>query len=153
MKKAQSTQIYVVVGIIFLFGIVFGFKLVYDFLQTAEKLRLADFQTRLSGDIKTMSSKLGSVTKSSYNLPSGISLVCFYDSNAEPGGNLPNNPLLTSLIKEGKNVFLWQGFDVKGIAAENFETSTDYYCMNVTNSQISLLMQGTGGKALIKKSG
>lgn len=149
MRRAQSTQVYVVVGVIFFFGIVLGFKLIYDFLETSSDIKMMEFQTRLKADVETMGRKPGSVQSFSYVVPYRTDKVCFYDKSAATGA-LPNNPLVKSLAEEGKNIFLLTGLKPRGIKVDRFSVPSVYECMNMTRNTLRLSLQGTATSVMIR---
>ncbi|MFH1511309.1 MAG: hypothetical protein ABIF10_06465 [Candidatus Woesearchaeota archaeon] len=149
MKNAQSTQVYVIVGVIFFFGIVLGFKLVYDFIETSSDIRLMEFQSRLKADVSTISSKAGSVEKNSYTLPYQTDRVCFYDSAAT--GFLPNLQEVKSMIEEGKNVFLL-GSKFRSIRIERVRSPEAFYCINATRNTLQITLKGEGNYAMVSAS-
>jgi hypothetical protein len=153
MKRAQSTQVYVIIGIIFFFGIVLGFKLIYDFIETSSDVRLMEFNARLKGDVETISSKEGSVQRFTYNVPYQTRQVCFHDTTADMAGRIPDHPVMQSMIEEGKNIFLVGGYKVKSIRVDGIKAPTSFYCVNSTRNTVTLFLEGEGNRALIKKSG
>lgn len=149
MKNAQSTQVYIIVGVIFFFGIVLGFKLVYDFIETSSDVRLMEFSARLKADVESISLKAGSIEKHEYPLPYQTSSVCFYDSTAT--GFLPNLQEVKSNIEEGKNVFLF-GSRLRSVRIERIKSPEAFYCINSTRNTLQLTLKGAGNSATVSPS-
>jgi hypothetical protein len=152
MKRAQSTQVYVIIGVIFFFGIVLGFKLIYDFIETSSDVRLMEFNARLSADAQEIGNKPGSVQRYTYNIPYQTDQGCFYDPSATYAGIIPDHPVMKSMMEEGNNIFMVGGFKIKGVKVENIRAPTSYYCVNASRNTVTLFLEGGGGKATIKKS-
>jgi hypothetical protein len=149
MKNAQSTQVYVIVGVIFFFGVVLGFKLIYDFLQTSSDVRLMELQTRLRSDSEVARMKPGSVAKYSYSLPYQTDQVCFYDNSSR--GAAPADPLVKTMLEEGKNVFLIGKLKTLGIKVEHLKAPSRYYCIKVNGNSVELFLEGQGSYALVRE--
>lgn len=159
MKKGQiQGQVFIYILTLIITGaiLIFGYTSVRNLMEKSEQVELANFKTTIKSDFEKMSSDYGSVKTMSYNVPSKLKEVCFYQ---EGEGSLPEdiNPLIKdSIIDEtGSNVFLVMGNAIEPLELSRLEIKNEGYnllCIKISSNILKLRLEGLGDGVLVEQA-
>ncbi|MBU3941446.1 MAG: hypothetical protein KKF74_00875 [Nanoarchaeota archaeon] len=163
MKKAQiqgQVFIYILTLIITAGILLYGYNAIKVINENANQVELVNFKDALKQDFEKMSSDYGSSKTETYNVPSKIKKICFYQTGEEPLFRaMPRdlNPLIIDSIKDetGNNVFLV--FNDGGFDQMNFgriEISNEDYnmiCIEPSGNRLKLRLEGLGDGVLVER--
>jgi len=163
MKKAQihgQVFIYVLTLIITGMILIYGYNAITGISKKAEQVELANFKTTIKSDFEKMSSDYGSVKTMSYNVPSKLKEICFYQEGEEPMFHaMPDdlNPLIKdSIIDEtGSNVFLIIGDAIEPLELSRLEIKNEGYnllCIKISSNILKLRLEGLGDGVLVEQA-
>ena len=159
-KKAQiggQIFIYILGLIIFSSLLIYGYKAVKDFRDRGDEVLLLKLYKDMDSSIQKTASDYGTVLKKELVIPSGYDEVCFvekgkYSSTADFCND--KHPIICDYWKDNapENMFLMEGglskneFAIGDIVIENDESA---FCMDVTNGEVLLKIEGKGNYAVI----
>ena len=163
MKKAQihgQVFIYVLTLIITGMILIYGYNAIKSINENANQVELANFKTTIKSDFEKMSSDYGSVKTMSYNVPSKLKEVCFYQEGEEPLFHaMPEdlNPLIKDSISDetGNNVFLVIGDAIEPMGLSRLEIKNEDYnllCIKISNNILKLRLEGLGDGVLVEQA-
>ncbi|MFH0979071.1 MAG: hypothetical protein V1837_07270 [Candidatus Woesearchaeota archaeon] len=159
-KRGDSyTVLYGVLVVLVGLIVIFGFRSIVQLNQSAQDVKVLQFITSLDEDAQTMSSKVGSLTQSTYSLPMVVNEVCFADLQTSPesiGSALIGK---YSFIKRsvesgsGKNVFLVgdKFFDSYSVPSLHLDDGVMFACLNPEAKVLSLDLKGSAKGAVLVK--
>jgi len=163
MKKGQiqgQVFIYILTLIITAGILLFGYNAINNFRDDTERVELVTFKNALKQDFERMSSNYGSSETETYNVPSKVKKVCFYqegevyDFHAMPDDL---NPLIADSIKDGtgNNVFLVIGNAIEPMKLTRIEINKPDYnlvCIKVSSNRLKLRLEGLGDGVLVEQA-
>ena len=163
MKKAQiHGQVFIYVLTLIITGIIliYGYNAITGISKRAEQVELANFKNSLKGDFEKMSSDYGSVKTISYNVPSKLKEICFYEEGEGPlFHTMPDdlNPLIKDSIGDetGNNVFLVIGDAIEPLELSRLEIKNEGYnmlCIKIRSNILKLRLEGLGDGVLVEKA-
>jgi len=155
MKRGQAhSQVFVYILTVIITGaiLIFGYNAVKDLMERSEQVEMANFKTAIKSDFETMSSDYGSVKTKTYNVPSSVKEICFYQKGDDPEFHaMPEdlNPLIADSVRDTDNNFFLV-FGDESIDAMNLgkvvisEEDEMTVCMKPTGGRIKLALEGLG---------
>ncbi len=164
MKRGQiqgQVFIYILTLIITAGILIYGYNAIKKLNETSNKVQLVDFKTKLKSDIETISSDYNSVKTYTYNVPSNVKEVCFYQEPSPPGippisVNIPNPYILDSVKDTNNNVFLVMKNGVPDpIELPRIESDTNdvaLLCIPIINGRLKLKLEGKGDGVKVGKA-
>ncbi len=154
MKKAQihgQVFIYVLTLIITAAILLYGYNAIKGISKRAEQVELINFKDDLKGDFEKMSSDYGSVKTKTYNVPSKVKEVCFY----QEGDVLPPNinPLVRdSILDTDNNIFLVIGNAIEPMKLSRIEVNNGpIVCISISSNRLKLRLEGLGDGVLVEQ--
>ncbi|MFH0979074.1 MAG: hypothetical protein V1837_07285 [Candidatus Woesearchaeota archaeon] len=160
LKRGDSHTVFygalvVVVGLI----VIFGFRSIAQMSRSAQDAKVLQFITSLDEDAQTMSSKVGSLTQSTYSLPGAVNEVCFVDLHASPesigSALIGKYPFIERSVDSGsgKNVFLLgdKFLESYSIPNLNLDDNIMFACVNPEAKVLSLDLKGSAKGAVLVK--
>jgi len=158
MKKGQiQGQVFIYVLTLIITGmiLIYGYNAIKSINENANQVEFANFKTTIKSDFEKMSSDYGSVKTMSYNVPSKLKEVCFYQ---EGEGSLPEdlNPLIKDSISDetGSNVFLVIGDAIEPMDLSRLEIKNEGYnllCIKISSNILKLRLEGLGDGVLVEQ--
>ncbi len=164
MKRGQmigQVFIFILAGLVFVLILGYGYKAISNFLARGEEVQLIDFRNELDSAITTIKRDYGSVQRIDLRVPAKTDEVCFvtfdYRDVGAPGWRdafKQERPLLYSVWDTGsENVFLVPRQPtpmlIKDIVVDPL--GKGYLCIPAPGGRISLRVEGTGNKAVIRE--
>lgn len=179
-KKSQAQQVFIFMLAIFLAAMIllFGYKIITSFMGDIDKTALIDFQTKIEGGVRKMSTKYNSVQRLDLRIPGGFNRVCILeqgysykdqtsvcpgnelggktDSDGDYPPDIDYDPILCQLwpTEVGQeNVYLYPFSDAVSIKTGKIKigNGNGYLCLKPVNGQISLRLEGRGDHTIINK--
>jgi len=161
LKKAQNIgQIFIYILSIVVVGVIllFGYQAITNFSKNADRIALVQFQKDLESSIKSISSQYGAIQKKIFSLSNDYKQVCFVDNyNSITDLNaMDSYPIIKDSVVSGtgKNIFLVkankqaaESFSIEKIALK----TVIFDCFNITNSKLTIRIEGMGDHAVISK--
>jgi tRNA G18 (ribose-2'-O)-methylase SpoU len=154
MKKAQiQGQVFVYILTLVITGaiLIFGYNAVKDIIERSEQVEMANFKTNIKSDFDTMASDYGSVKTKTYNVPSKINEVCFYQHGE---GSLyesitSDNPLIADSIKDTDNNFflVFRDGSIDPINLGKIkvnEENKNFICIKPSGNRLRITLGGLG---------
>lgn len=149
-KKSQiigQVFIYALVLIVVVLVAFLGYRGIQQIRNSAEDAQLIKFKTSITADANKMINDYGSVRTFSYNLPSTYYQICFVGEKTDIG----NNYLLVQNIYNADksiNVYLLsrEKYVLEKFSIVTLDTSTKLYCINITQGNFEVKMEGVGDK-------
>ena len=163
MKRGQvqgQVFIYILTLIVTAGILLYGYNAIKSISEKAELVELIQFKDDLKQDFERMSSNYGSSETETYNVPSKVKEVCFYQEGEDPLFHpLPDdlNPLIKDSIndKTGNNVFLVIGDGaIEPMKLTRIEINKPDYnlvCIKVSSNRLKLRLEGLGDGVLVEK--
>jgi len=163
MKRGQiqgQVFIYILTLIITASILLYGYKAIKNISEKAEQVELVDFKTKLKSDFETISTDHGSVKTKTYNVPSKVNEICFYQEGEDPLFHaMPNdiNPLIKDSIGDetGNNVFLVMGNAIEPMNLGRIEISNEGYnmvCIKPSGNRLKLRLEGLGDGVAVEQA-
>ena len=165
MKKGQiqgQVFIYILTLIITAGILIYGYNAIKKLNATSNEVQLVDFKTKLKSDIETISSDYNSVKTKTYNVPSKVKEVCFYQENPNPplspsiNVNIANHPLILDSIKDtNNNVFLVMEDTIEAMEFSGIEIDANYIpllCIPISSGRLKLKLEGKGDGVSVEKA-
>ena len=162
MKKAQihgQVFVYILTLIITAAILLYGYKAIIDINKRAEQVQLVDFKTKLRSDIETISTDYGSFKTKTYNVPSKVKEVCFYQKDVLEVGDPDDyinidNPLIRDSISDtDNNVFLVIGNTIDPMELTRIEVDDgQILCIPIISNSLKLRLEGLGDGVLVKET-
>ncbi len=163
MKKSQiQGQVFIYVLTLIITGMIllYGYNAIKSINENANQVELVNFKTTIKSDFEKMSSDYGSVKTMSYNVPSKLKEICFYQEGEEPYFHaMPDD--LNSLIKDsiidetGSNVFLVIGNTIEPMDLSRLEIKNEGYnllCIKISSNILKLRLEGLGDGVLVEQA-
>ena len=153
MKRGQAhSQVFVYILTVIITGaiLIFGYNSVDHIINDTKKVEMAEFKESIESDFKKMSSDYGSVKTKTYNVPSSVKEICFYQKGDDPEFHaMPEdlNPLIVDSVRDTDNNFFLV-FGDESIDAMNLgkvvisEEDEMTVCMKPTGGRIKLALEG-----------
>ena len=163
MKKAQiQGQVFIYILTLIITGaiLIYGYNAITSIKERADQVELVNFKTKLKSDFETISSDHGSTRTKTYNVPSKVKEICFYQKgvseveNSAAIINIENSLIRDSLQDTDNNVFLVSG----GNKIDPMELTTiklsegQILCINITNNRLKLRLEGFGDSVLVERA-
>lgn len=161
-KKSQITTqhvFYTLLVIIFFFVLLLGYALVEDIGKKGEKATFIFLKMKLANDVEDISR--GGVRIEKYKVPTGVNKICFSEPKTvnpltcEGCSSANEYPILANAIsdKTKENVFLIGSFISEAMEIEGITIGCcEFLCINATQSEVKLWLEGQGKKTLIKRT-
>lgn len=160
--------IYIIALVLASLILLYGYKAIFGqegFIQRAEQIALARFQTEIESQVKETASDYGRVKKLELNVPTRHTKVCIVDSanynsnsclcrQSPCEGNPANNPedynpiICNAWQGTEQNIFLVPMADIEMITVAT-EVEHGYVCVPVTGGKVILKAEGLGNRARI----
>ena len=155
MKRGQvhgQVFIYILTLIITAAILLYGYNAIKSISEKAELVELIQFKDTLKQDFEKMSSNYGSSETETYNVPSKVKEICFYQYPTCDYVNFPSypeglNPLILDFIayKTGNNVFLMGNSLFESMKLARIEVNdSQILCIKTNNNRLSLTPKGLG---------
>ncbi len=162
MKKGQiQGQVFIYILTLIITGmiLIYGYNAIKSINERAIQVELVNFKTTIKSDFEKMSSDYGSVKTMSYNVPSKLKEICFYQKDVSEPENPSesiniNNPLIKDSIKDtDNNVFLVMGNAIEPMELSRIEVSEgQILCININSNRLKLKLEGLGDGVLVEQA-
>jgi len=155
MKKSQiqgQVFVYILTLIITAAILIFGYNSVRHLMEEAQMVEIVHFKDSIKSDFSAMGSDYGSVKTKTYNVPSSVKEICFYQKGDDSEFHaMPEdlNPLIADSVRDTDNNFFLV-FGDESIDAMNLgkvvisEEDEMTVCMKPTGGRIKLALEGLG---------
>jgi hypothetical protein len=163
MKKGQvQGQVFIYLLTLIITGMIllFGYNAITDLSKKAEQVEFIQFKNDLKQDFETMSSNYGDADTITYNAPSKVKEICFYQGGEDVNFSLPDdlNPLIKGELedKTGNNAFLVMGNGIpdpmKLSRIEINNSNYDILCIEINNNRLKLRLESLGDGVFVEPS-
>ena len=155
-KRGQIANvfIYVISVVIISIILIMGYKFISGTKESISKTDLTLLRTKLTSDIKSISSDFGSSKKVSYSVP-GSAELCLVDLDKKdeiPQSELEDYPLVKDSIESNvkKNAFLLGPSTFESYYIGNISTTDpSLICLKPIAGKVNFIIKGLGNSALI----
>lgn len=176
-RKSQAQQVFIFMLAIFLAALIllFGYRMIGKFMGDVSKTALIEFQTKLEGGVRKMSTKFNSVEKLELQVPGDFDKVCIFEQGfASPslthvcGGEMMGDTdgdfpaefdkdmtmcSLWPVNTKQENVFLSPFTDAISIKTTQIKIANNngYLCVKPVANRIALRLEGRGNHTIVSK--
>ena len=157
-KKNQligNVFIYIFSAVVIAVILIFGYKSITRTAETMKQSDLESLKSKISSDIKIMSSDYGSSKKVSYNIPENAEL-CLFDLGKKyeilKNKKINSYPIIKDSLESNakKNAFLVSSSIFEPFYLEEMEINEPYfYCLTTIAGKVSFVIEGKGNRTLI----
>ena len=145
--------IYMLTVVLIAFIFVYGYSSVQNFTKRAEQLSCVKFKTDLQVSVESILGDFGTVKRKDFQLCNQYTKVCFVESITNRIIPPNTDPIIKDSVLSGagRNVFLVDSTAKDSFYAGTISVAPDVMCINVTNSKISLRLEGKGNHVLLSQ--
>ena len=165
MKKAQIQAqifVYVLAMIVIALVLLYGYSSLTTMKDRAKQVDILSLQNDVIKSIEKVSNDYGTVRAPKFNIPTDYTEICFIDIDKSPAAELQSNhPLVYEAWSEvsgaSANVFLITDLVEESFLVGDSDNSIisieepNYLCIEVTNRQVKVRLEGIGGKARLSE--
>ena len=163
MKRGQiqgQVFIYILTLIITAGILIYGYNSIKKLNATSNQVQFVEFKTNLKSNIETISSDYNSVKTYTYNVPSKVKEVCFYQESHPPGipadlVNIDNPYIRDQVIDTNNNVFLVMDNTIESMEFSGIEIGDNdlqLLCIPITGGRLKLKLEGKGDGVKVEKA-
>ena len=161
MKRGQvHGQVFIYILTLIITGaiLLYGYNAIKSISDKAELVEFVKFKNDLKQDFEKISTDYGSVKTKTYNVPSKVKEICFYQIG-NPPEFLPFPENINPLIKDSiddtdNNVFLVMGNIIEPMELSRIEIDDDILllCIPISSNRLKLRLEGLGDGVLVEKA-
>lgn len=154
-KRAQmigQVFIFILAGLVFVLILAYGYRAISGFLERGEQVQLLDFKNELESTVNTIKRDYGSVQRVDLRVPPKTEQVCLVNVELQdPSAFKDAHPLLYTAWSAGsENIFLIPRQPTPILIPDILVDPPGFLCVPATGGRISLRVEGTGSRALVK---